>query len=336
MTPLRSAAGSSGCWCACRVAGDYGELLAHGHVVRQVEDADAWRAAIRAQARADRIEVRTGADGCAVHALVRRRDDDTGNGLYLAALKELTARAAALRHEPILVARHRSEILISCDRCPALGYADAEDHVIGGSLLEPAAPTRRNRGRRHSASCGRARREVVARPAETTASGVLIAQLPPRRHVAAAIVFYAAAARMRRRRPARCRGVRVPRVRSGGRASRRRRDRDGHRDVRVSGGDADLSPCEARRRTRRQRFVSVGRVFHHDGAAGLPVEGGLGRSGVPRRHHVPSAVVVRLAVDHDRDHPADPASLLRARDARRDRWRRRATRRSRCRAMRRS
>lgn len=34
---------------------DYGELLANGHVVRQVEDAAAWRAAIRAQARADRI-----------------------------------------------------------------------------------------------------------------------------------------------------------------------------------------------------------------------------------------------------------------------------------------
>ena len=120
---------------------DYGELLAHGHVVRQVEDADAWRAAIRAQARADRIEVRTGADGCAVHALlVGRPDDDTGDGEYMAALKEMAARAAALRHEPALVARHRSEMLISCDRCPALGYADAEDHVIGGSLLDTGCP----------------------------------------------------------------------------------------------------------------------------------------------------------------------------------------------------
>lgn len=119
---------------------DYGELLAHGHVVRQVEDADAWRADIRAQARADRIEVRTGADGCAVHALVRRPDDNTGDGEYLAALKELAATAAALRHEPALVARHRSEMLISCDRCPALGYADAEEHVVGGSLLDTGCP----------------------------------------------------------------------------------------------------------------------------------------------------------------------------------------------------
>ncbi len=84
--------------------------------------------------------MRTGADGCAVYALVRRSDDDTGDGEYMAALEEMAATAAALRHEPALVARHRSEMLISCDRCPALGYADAEDHVIGGSLLDAGCP----------------------------------------------------------------------------------------------------------------------------------------------------------------------------------------------------
>jgi hypothetical protein len=102
---------------------DYGELLANGHVVGQVEDADAWRAAIRAHARADRIEVQTGADRCAVYALlIRRPDDDTDDDEYMAALKEMAATAAALRHEPALIARHGPEILISCDRCPALGY----------------------------------------------------------------------------------------------------------------------------------------------------------------------------------------------------------------------
>ena len=118
---------------------DYGELLANGHVVRQIEDADAWRAAMRAHARADRIEVRTGADECAVYALLVGRPD-TGDGEYVAVLKEIAARAAALRHEPALVVRHRSEMLISCDRCPALGYADAGDHVIGGSLLDTGCP----------------------------------------------------------------------------------------------------------------------------------------------------------------------------------------------------
>lgn len=120
---------------------DYGELLANGHVVRQVEESDAWRTAIRAQARADRIEVRTGDDGCAVYALLGRRpEDDTGDDEYMTALKEMAARAAALRHEPVFVARHRFEMLISCDRCPALGYADADDHVIGGSLLDAGCP----------------------------------------------------------------------------------------------------------------------------------------------------------------------------------------------------
>lgn len=98
---------------------DYGELLANGHVVRQIEEADAWRAAIRAQARADRIEVRTGADGCAVYALlVGRPDEDTGDGEYMAALKDMAARAAALRHEPALVVRHRSEMLIQLRSLP--------------------------------------------------------------------------------------------------------------------------------------------------------------------------------------------------------------------------
>ena len=36
--------------------------------------------------------------------------------------------------------RHDLEILTSCDRCPALGHADAEDHVIGGSLLDAVCP----------------------------------------------------------------------------------------------------------------------------------------------------------------------------------------------------
>lgn len=120
---------------------DYGELLANGHVVLQVEEADAWRAAIRAQARADRIEVRTGADGCAVYALlVGRPGDDTGDGEYMAALEDMAATATTLRHQPALVARHRSEMLMGCDRCPALGYADAGDHVIGGSLLDTGCP----------------------------------------------------------------------------------------------------------------------------------------------------------------------------------------------------
>jgi len=38
---------------------DYDELLRAGHVVRQVDDPDAWRAEIKANARADKIKVRT-------------------------------------------------------------------------------------------------------------------------------------------------------------------------------------------------------------------------------------------------------------------------------------
>ena len=72
----------------------------------------------------------------------------------------------------------------------------------------------------------------------------------------------------------------------------------------VAGRDVYLSPCERVVERVGSVVVNVGHAFHHDGSAGLPVEGDLSRSGVPRRHHVPSAVVVRVAVDDDRDHPA--------------------------------
>lgn len=126
---------------ACR--GDYGELLANGHVVRWLDDVDSWRAGIRAQARADRIKVRTGADRCSggVYALlVRRSDEDTGDDEYWAAHKKMVATSLALRHESAFGARHGPEILFYCERCPALGYAHAEDDVMGGSLLDAECP----------------------------------------------------------------------------------------------------------------------------------------------------------------------------------------------------
>lgn len=124
---------------ACR--GDYGEVLANGHVVRWLDDKDAWRAGIRAQARADRIKVRTGAGDHGVWALlVRRPDEDTGDDEYWVAYKNMVATSLALRHESAFGARHGPEILLHCERCPALGYAHAEDDVMGGSLLDTDCP----------------------------------------------------------------------------------------------------------------------------------------------------------------------------------------------------
>jgi len=90
------------------------------------------------------------------------------------------------------------------------GYADAEDHVIGGGLRD-ASP--KCRGRARIGSRGRRSRGSGC-PARTCSaargcSGRVAT--PPRRGV-------------RRRRPAQCRGLRVPRARPGGRVSRRRRE----------------------------------------------------------------------------------------------------------------
>jgi hypothetical protein len=54
---------------------DYGQLLARGAVVHgldEVENAEAWRAAIRRQARADRIKITTGFNKGVVWAILAR------------------------------------------------------------------------------------------------------------------------------------------------------------------------------------------------------------------------------------------------------------------------
>jgi hypothetical protein len=54
---------------------DYGQLLARGAVVHAVDEVDhveTWRAAIRRQARADRIKIRTGVNAGVVWAMLAR------------------------------------------------------------------------------------------------------------------------------------------------------------------------------------------------------------------------------------------------------------------------
>jgi hypothetical protein len=48
----------------------------------------------------------------------------------------------ALRHphEPSVIVRDGDEVVCMCDRCSALGYADATDDVIGGEPFEDECP----------------------------------------------------------------------------------------------------------------------------------------------------------------------------------------------------
>jgi len=125
---------------------DYGQLLARGqvtHAVEDVEDVEAWRVEIKRKARADRIKVRTGVEEGLVWALRIR----AGNAELLAAAsryQELLSRAAPLAvelwHEPHVALREGEEVVCACGRCSALGYASAEEDVIGGTLFEDECP----------------------------------------------------------------------------------------------------------------------------------------------------------------------------------------------------
>jgi hypothetical protein len=125
---------------------DYGQLLARGDVVRRLEDVsdpEAWRAEIKRQARADRIKVRTGKTERVVYALLpeawtptREAESDR----YLEIMSATIPRAVGHRHEPAFVLRDADEVVCKCERCPALGFADAATGLIGGELFEDDCP----------------------------------------------------------------------------------------------------------------------------------------------------------------------------------------------------
>jgi hypothetical protein len=45
-----------------------------------------------------------------------------------------------LRHEPAVVARDGDESLYRCERCSALGFADAISGFLGGRIVEDECP----------------------------------------------------------------------------------------------------------------------------------------------------------------------------------------------------
>jgi hypothetical protein len=125
---------------------DYGQLLAPGQVIHEVEDVDdveAWRAEIRRQARADKIKVRTGCNEGIVWAL-RVRADQSGSQTEALRHRELLRRtvplAVELRHEPSIAVCDGDEVVCDCGRCSAVGYGDASEDVVGGALFEDECP----------------------------------------------------------------------------------------------------------------------------------------------------------------------------------------------------
>jgi hypothetical protein len=130
---------------------DYGQLLARGQVVHEVEDIDdveAWRAEMRRQARADKIKVRTGFNEGIVWAMlvrVRRPDAVVGVRRYRDLLGRTVPLAVELRHEPVLAVRDGDELVCMCGRCFALGYGDAAENVVRAAPFSRTSARTRSR-----------------------------------------------------------------------------------------------------------------------------------------------------------------------------------------------
>jgi hypothetical protein len=124
---------------------------------------------------------------------------------------------------------------VRTSRCPTLGYADAEDHVIGGSLLDTGCPQRG--GTTGDAAQHRLGALAAIRLRRCGAERVSDDLLD-----VAAFAFRAF-------------GQAVERPAIDG-------NRDGHRDVRVAGRDVDISSCERVVERVGSVVVNVGHVFH--------------------------------------------------------------------------
>jgi len=44
------------------------------------------------------------------------------------------------RHEPSVLVRDGDEVILRCERCPALAYAEGVSKLYGGSLLDEECP----------------------------------------------------------------------------------------------------------------------------------------------------------------------------------------------------
>ncbi|MGH2844117.1 MAG: hypothetical protein ACRDKL_11125 [Solirubrobacteraceae bacterium] len=134
-----------------RPGGDYAELLRRGRVSSpEGVDPEAWRAEIRAKARADKIRVVTIRSGDRAIAARDRRtpkdqeDEELRVALEQAgALRGLAGRADRLGHQVNGWLRHDDEAIAVCTQCQARLYVrfdDATPAVDGEALDDPCSP----------------------------------------------------------------------------------------------------------------------------------------------------------------------------------------------------
>ena len=109
-----------------RPGGDYAELLRRGQVVSPPSvEIEAWRAEIRAKARADKIRVATIRDGQVAIAIRQREYSDAEVRAELERgewMRGLRAQARELGHELSPWLRQDDESIAFCTRCTAHVY----------------------------------------------------------------------------------------------------------------------------------------------------------------------------------------------------------------------
>lgn len=125
----------------------YQALLRYGQVDDLVEDADAWRQAIRAEARRDKIRVRTFAVGTTssglVHVIALRVRSlgtaEVGRAMRRGSVAEEAAdRASLYGHEVRWLRGHETRQAGRCVRCGGRAYIDSAPAppVIEGDVYE--------------------------------------------------------------------------------------------------------------------------------------------------------------------------------------------------------
>jgi hypothetical protein len=129
-------------------ASDYDELLRAGNVTARPDDPDAWRADIRARARADKLRVRTGtadSDPSVVWAYLAHLDSrewtEAEEKLAHAHMRVASGAfdtATELGHDPMMLRAEKGQGAAICKKCRAPAYLDwrEEPPIIDGPLVE--------------------------------------------------------------------------------------------------------------------------------------------------------------------------------------------------------
>jgi hypothetical protein len=128
---------------------DYDELLRSGSVTRRPDDVEAWRADIRANARADKIQIRTGtadSDPSVAWAylkhLDRPRPDDLDEVrsvlIQMNIIDSAFKDARRLGHDPFVLRSEKGQSAAVCHTCHAPAYFDFRTNpaIIDGPLVE--------------------------------------------------------------------------------------------------------------------------------------------------------------------------------------------------------